>query len=280
MGKVELKLKKEPTFSLEAESITPDNFKGKTDKEIRALQVFHGNEKLTIKDFFTVKGSSGDNLEEIEIEITGDLTKVKRIGEKMSGGKIIINGDIGMHVGNSMTGGKIVVNGNAGDWAGAMMEGGELEINGNAGNYVGAAYRGNWVGMTNGLIKVKGSVGFEAMIWARGSTPQKRFPKLVCGSARQFLGLHNHGGIIICEGDAEARVAADQARGFVVVKGKVGRMMPSFKKIGNVSEIDLPDGEKISGNFIEYSGDHATSHVFLDKEKTIKGTGGRLFVSK
>lgn len=280
MGKVELKLKKEPTFSLEAESITPDNFKGKSEKEINELRLFHGNEKLTIKDFFTVKGDPGDNLNEIEIEINGDLSKVKRIGEGMSGGKIIINGDVGMHVGNTMSGGKIVVNGNADDWAGAMMKGGELEITGNAGNYVGAAYRGNWVGMTKGLIKVKGSVGFEAMIWARGSTPQKRFPKLICGSAGQFLGLHNHGAIIICEGDAEARVAADQARGVVVVKGKIERKMPSFKKIGDVSEINLPDGDKISGKFLEYSGDHATMHIFLNKEKTLKGTRGRLFVAK
>lgn len=270
MGKIELKLKKEPTFSLEAESISPDNFKGKTEKEIMVLRLFHGNEKLKIKDFFTVKGNGGDNIDDIEIAISGNLVKIKRIGEKMSGGKIVINGDVGMHVGNSMSGGKIVVKGNADDWAGAMMKGGELEITGNAGNYVGAAYRGNWEGMTNGIIKVKGSVGFEAMIWARGSTPQKRFPKFICGSAGQFLGLHNHGGIIICEGDAEARVAADQARGVVVVKGKIKRMMPSFKKIGEVPEIELPDGKKITGNFFEYSGDHATS----------KETKGRLFVAK
>jgi formylmethanofuran dehydrogenase subunit C len=279
MAQIELKLKKEPLFSLEAESITPDNFKGKSDKGIGDLRVFHGNEKLTIKDFFNIKGSAGDNLDEIKIIINGNLLKVKRIGEKMSGGSITINGDVGMHVGNTMSGGKILVNGNADDWAGAMMTGGELEITGSAGNYVGAAYRGNWVGMTNGVIKVKGSVGFEAMIWARGSTPQKRFPKLICGSAGQFLGLHNHGAIIICEGDAEARVGADQARGVIVVKGKIGRMMPSFKKKGNVSEITLPDGEKISGKFVEYMGDLATMNIFLDKEKTTKGTHGKLFVS-
>lgn len=280
MGKVELKLKKEPTFSLEAESITPDNFLGRSDKEIGDLPIFHGNEKLAIKDLFNVSGNAGDKLDEVEIVVNGNLSKVKRIGEKMSGGSIIINSDVGMHVGNTMTGGKLLVNGNADDWAGAMMEGGELEITGNAGNYVGAAYRGNWIGMTDGIIKVKGSVGFEAMTWARGSTPQKKYPKLICGSATQFLGIHNHGGIIICEGDAEARVAADQARGFVVVKGKIERMMPSFKKIGEVTEVNLPDGEKIAGKFIEYSGDHATSHVWLDKEKTVKGTRGRLFVAK
>lgn len=270
MGKIELTLKKEPTFSLEAESITPDNFKSKTQKDIANLIIFHGNEKLSLKDYFDIKGTAGNNLDDIEIVINGNLSKVKRIGEKMSGGAITINGDVGMHVGNTMNGGKIVVNGNAADWAGAMMEGGELEITGNAGNYVGAAYRGNWEGMTNGVINVKGSVGYESMIWARGSTPKKRFPKLICGSAGQFFGLHNHGGIIICEGNAEARVAADQARGFVVVKGKIGRIMPSFKKIGEVSEIELPDGEKISGKFIEYSGDHATSAK----------TKGRLYVAR
>ena len=81
----------------------------------------------------------------------------------MTGGEIIIHGNVGMHVGNQMKGGKIVVNGDADDWAGAMLKGGELEITGNAGNYVGAANRGFWKGMENGIIRVKGKVGVEAL---------------------------------------------------------------------------------------------------------------------
>jgi formylmethanofuran dehydrogenase subunit C len=219
----------------------------------------------------------------LKIIIDGDLSNVKRIGEKMTGGEIVINGDVGMHVGNQMSGGKILVNGNADDWAGAMLNGGELEITGDAGNYIGAAYRGFWKGMTKGVIKLKGKVGVESMLWANGSVPAKRFPTLICGSAGSFLGIHNHGGTIIVEGDVDRCTGADQIWGTIVIKGKVSRLLPSYKKIGEVKEIELPNGEKITGKFIEYSGDHSVkkNHSVIDKKtnELKKGDNGRLYVA-
>ncbi len=268
LAEIKLKLKNKLTFPLEAESITPDNFAGKSLEEIKKLPVYYGNEEATIGDFFDVSGKTS-KLEEMKIIMEGDLSKVKRIGEKMSGGVIEIKGNVGMHVGNQMKGGKIVVNGNADDWAGAMLQGGELIINGDAGNYVGAAYRGYWIGMTNGVIRVKGKVGMEALLWARSSKGAKKWPILYCGSAAGFLGAHNHGGTIIVEGDCERCVGADQAWGTIVIKGKVSRLLPSFKKLGEVSEIELPNGEKITGKFVELSGDHSVK----------KETNGRLYVA-
>ncbi|MFX0188131.1 MAG: formylmethanofuran dehydrogenase subunit C [Candidatus Hodarchaeota archaeon] len=268
MAEVKLKLKKQTIFPLEAESISPDHFAGKTINEIKKLIVYHGNEQSTIGAYFDVSGKSGD-ANELIIIIDGDLSNVKRIGEKMSGGEIVINGNVGMHVGNQMKGGKIVVNGDADDWAGAMLKGGELEINGDAGNYVGAAYRGFWKGMENGIIKVNGKVGHEAMLWARSSKGAKKFPMLICGEAGAFLGIHNHGGTIIIDGDVDRCAGADQAWGIIIIKGKVKRKLPSFKKIGEVKEIALPNDEVIRGKFVEYSGDHS-----VEKE-----TNGRLFIA-
>ncbi|MFX1316149.1 MAG: formylmethanofuran dehydrogenase subunit C [Promethearchaeota archaeon] len=282
MPEIKLKLKKQSILPLEAESITPDNFAGKTMDQIRKLPLYHGNEQITIGDYFTASGKS-DNINDTKIIIDGDLSKVKRIGEKMSGGEIVINGNVGMHVGNNMSGGKILVNGNADDWAGAMLQGGELEITGDAGHYIGAAYRGNWQGMKNGIIKVKGKVGNECLSWANGSVPAKRFPTLICGGAGAFLGVHNHGGTIIVEGDVDRCAGADQAKGTIVIKGKISRRLPSFKKIGEVSEIELFNGEKINGKFIEYSGDHSVTknHSVIDKKtgKVNIGANGRLFIA-
>ena len=174
-----------------------------------------------------------------------------------------------MHVGNNMSGGKIIVNGNADDWAGAMLKGGELEINGDAGNYIGSAYRGFWQGMSNGIIRVKGKVGIESMLWARSSKGAKQFPFLYCGSAGQFLGVHSHGATIIVEGNCDRCAGADQAWGTIVIKGKVSRILSSYKKIGEVNEVELPNGEKIKGKFIEYSGDHSVK----------KETNGRLYIA-
>ncbi|KKL87757.1 hypothetical protein LCGC14_1931520 [marine sediment metagenome] len=282
MGEIKLKLKKEPIFPLEAETISPDRFTGKSETEIKNLIIYHGNEEKTIGNFFDVDGK-GEDVSDIKIILEGNLSKVKRIGEKMTGGEIIINGDVGMHVGNRMSGGKILVNGNADDWAGAMLNGGELEITGDAGHYVGAAYRGFWKGMQNGIIKVNGKIGDEALTWVNGSKPAKRFPTLICGSAGSFLGIHGHGGTIIVEGDCNRCIGADQVRGTIVVKGKVSRILPSYKKIGEVQEIELMSGDIITGKFIEYSGDHsvAKNHSKIDKktEKVSNSSNGRLFIA-
>jgi len=282
MSEIKLKLKNKINLPLEAESITPDNFAGKTIEDIKNLPVYLGKEQGTIGDYFIVSGKSGEK-NELKIIIEGDASNVKRIGEKMTGGEIIINSDVGMHVGNHMRGGKITVNGNADDWAGAMLKGGELEITGDAGNYVGAAYRGYWQGMTNGIIKVKGKVGVESMLWAKGSAPSKKFPTLICGSAGSFLGIHNHGATIIVEGDVDRCAGADQVRGIIVIKGKVPKILPSFKKIGEVKEIELFNGDKITGKFIEYSGDHSVTknHSVVDKKtgEISKSANGRLYIA-
>jgi formylmethanofuran dehydrogenase subunit C len=282
MTEIKLKLKRKPEFPLEAEVISPDKFNGKSAADIKKLIVYHGNEQKILGDFFEIAGDGGE-INDIKIIVNGDLSNVKRIGEKMTGGEVVINGNVGMHVGNSMSGGKILVNGDADDWAGAMLNGGELDITGNAGHYVGAAYRGFWKGMQNGLIKVKGKIGDEALTWVNGSKPAKRFPTLICGSAGSFLGIHSHGGTIIVEGDCDRCIGADQVRGTIVVKGKISRILPSYKKIGETKEIELMNGEKIKGKFIEYSGDHsvAKNHSKIDKKtgEISKSSNGRLFVA-
>ncbi|MFW9936790.1 MAG: formylmethanofuran dehydrogenase subunit C [Candidatus Thorarchaeota archaeon] len=282
MVEVKLKLKKKIDLPLEADIISPNNFAGKTVAEIKKLELFYGKDSVTLGSFFDVSGKPGE-ITDTKIIIDGDLSKVKRIGEKMTGGEIVINSNVGMHVGSQMKGGKITVNGNADDWAGAMLQGGELEITGDAGHYVGAAYRGNWQGMKNGKITVKGKIGNEALSWANGSVAAKRFPTLICGSAGSFLGIHNHGATVIIEGNVDRCAGADQIQGTIVVKGKVSRILPSFKKIGEVKEIELPNGEKITGKFLEYSGDHSVkkNHSVTDKNtgKVKIGVNGRLYVA-
>ncbi len=268
MAEIKLKLKEVPKIPLEADAITPDVFSGKSIDEIKELKLFLGSEKVKLGDYFEVKGDSGE-AEDLKITIDGELSKVKRIGEKMTAGEVVINGDVGMHVGNQMEGGKITVNGNADDWAGAMLKGGELIIKGDAGHYTGSAYRGFWKGMKDGTIRVEGKVGNEAMLWARNSKGANKWPTLYCGEAGSFLGIHNHGGTIVVEGDVDRCCGADQAWGIIVVKGRLSTKLPSYKKIGEVDGVELPNGDKIKGKFIEYSGDHSVR----------KEAKGRLYIS-
>src|SRR5450756_1301079 len=139
---------------LDADNVTPDNFAGKTLDEVRAIEIYEGNRTYALGDYFEVSGETDPDPNEIGILIDGSVPKVKYIGMKMSAGKLLVKGSVGMYVGGWMTGGRIRVNGDAEAYAGIGMEGGELLIEGNAGDYLGATYRGDWRGMKGGKLSL------------------------------------------------------------------------------------------------------------------------------
>ncbi len=156
MNTIALTLKEPPTVPLEAEVLSPDTLAPLRHNEIGALPIFLGKRQLRLEDFFTVEGEGSD-----ELEIRGDLGRVKWIGRGMTRGKITVLGNAGMHLGAHMKGGTIEVRGNAADWIGAEMTGGLIHIHGDAGGQIGAAYRGSLSGMNGGVILVEGSAGME-----------------------------------------------------------------------------------------------------------------------
>src|SRR5437868_7066995 len=88
---------------LEVEGITSDLVRGKSLAEIEKLEVFEGNVKSRLADFFAVSGDARDEIHEWE----GDLSGVHWIGAKMQSGKIIVSGNGGRHIGSEMRGGGI-----------------------------------------------------------------------------------------------------------------------------------------------------------------------------
>ena len=75
-----LSLREAPDIPLEADTITPTHFAGKSVKDIEEIPIQQGNEVLKLKDFFDISGESGPTPDETEILIKGDLKKVKMIG--------------------------------------------------------------------------------------------------------------------------------------------------------------------------------------------------------
>src|SRR5689334_7495872 len=128
MAGITLTVKEQPTVPLEAESISPDTFAEVTNDAICALPIFLGKRQHRLEDFFEVEGEKSD-----ELEIRGDVGRVKWIGRDMTRGRINVASNAGMHLGAYMKGGVIEVRGNASDWAGAEMTGGFIHIHGNAG---------------------------------------------------------------------------------------------------------------------------------------------------
>jgi formylmethanofuran dehydrogenase subunit C len=257
MREIILVPKDQPRVGLQAEVIKPEEFAGKDIEEIKNLEVFCGNRKSKLGDFFEVSGSKADDAGELRIVIDGSVSRTKRIGEEMGAGEIQIKGDVDMYVGAKMKGGKIVVEGNADSFAGQQMRGGELLIKGNVKDYLGASYRGDWRGMKGGSIVVEGNAGSELGEFMMGGRIA------VKGDCGPFAGVHMKKGLIVIGGSTPGRVGAEMVGGNIVVMGEIESMLPSFMLKGEEENIEI-DGERFEGRFEKYSGDHA--------ERNAKGT--------
>ncbi|MBA7635198.1 Formylmethanofuran--tetrahydromethanopterin formyltransferase [subsurface metagenome] len=111
---------------VEAETIRPDIFTGKSHEEIEALPLYQGNREVPLGELFEVRGERASR-----IRLSGDLSHIKKIGWGMKEGRIIIQGNVGMHFGADMRDGEILVEGDASDWLGGEMKGGLISpVNG------------------------------------------------------------------------------------------------------------------------------------------------------
>jgi formylmethanofuran dehydrogenase subunit C len=249
-----LTLKEQPTVPLEAESLSPDVLTGSAHDAVRALPVFLGKRRCRLDDFFEVEGDGGD-----ELELRGDLRKVKWVGKGMTHGRITVAGSVGMHLGAYMTGGTIEVAGDAGDWVGGEMSGGTIRVRGNAGGQIGAAYRGSPSGMNGGTILIDGSAGIEI------GMRMKRGIIAVRGPVRDFVGLQMKGGTIVLMGGAELRTGAWMQRGTIISLTPL-RLLPTFADCCTYSPAFLrlyanhlrPLGFSLpEGSYRRYAGDAA-----------------------
>jgi formylmethanofuran dehydrogenase subunit C len=213
---ITLTLKDQPNVPLEAENLCPDVIAPLTRDAVRALPIFLGKRQVRVDDFFEVEGEASDQL-----ELRGDLAKVKWIGRGMTRGRITVAGNAGMHLGAYMKGGTIEVTGNVSDWIGAEMRGGLIRVAGNAGGQAGAAYRGSMAGMNEGTILIGGSAGLEV------GMRMKRGIIVVGGPVRDFTGLQMKGGTIFLLGGAELRTGAWMTRGTIVTLSPIP-LLPTF----------------------------------------------------
>jgi formylmethanofuran dehydrogenase subunit C len=224
---VTLSLRETPELPLEADSITPTHFAGKTAKAIGELPLQQGNQVLQLKEFFDISGESGPTPDETEIVVKGDLRKVKMIGKEMNGGKITIEGDAGMYLGAEIIAGRIHVKGSVGDWAAAEMEGGNIQIEGDAGDYFCSGYRGSTDGMKGGRVYVAGNVGREMAAHMRKGLIA------VKGNVGPQSAIRMMGGTVIVVGDMAERVGVQATKGMIFCLGKMESMFPTYKFSGS-----------------------------------------------
>jgi formylmethanofuran dehydrogenase subunit C len=216
-----LTLRKKTSVPLEVEGITPDTVRDKSLAEIEKLEIFEGNVKSRLADFFTVGGDANDEIHEWE----GDLAGVHWIGAKMQSGRIVVSGNAGRHIGSEMRGGEIHVQGNAGDWVGGEMHGGLIHVRGKAGHLVGAAYRGSARGMTKGTILIGGEAGNEI------GHSMRRGLIAIGGGIGDLAGINMLAGSILLFGDSGIRHGAGMKRGTIAfLGGKAPPLLPTFRR--------------------------------------------------
>ena len=213
---LKLTLATAPEAPLEAEVLMPDRLDGLDAGAAAALPVLHGNQAARLGDFFRVEAHDGD-----ELRLEGDLARVKLIGAAMSRGRIVVEGDVGMHLGAVMSGGEIVVAGDAGDWVGPEMRGGRIVVEGDAGHAVGSAYRGSRIGMKGGEIVVHGRAGNEVGNTMRGGLVA------IGGACGDFAGVNMLAGTIVVLGELGIRSGAGMKRGTIVAM-RAPEVLPTF----------------------------------------------------
>lgn len=241
MQEVFLKPRMQFKIPVEAENISPDRFAGRTETEINALEIWAGNQKTMLGELFLVKVNGSGAAGDTKIVLEGDFSRVKRIGEGMTSGLIMIKGSADMHLGARMSGGKISVMGNVDSWAGREMKAGEIMIEGNAGYYLGSGYRGETCGMRGGKITVMGNVLDYAGEHMCGGEI------VVKGNAGLLPGLSNNGGKIVIDGTT-SMPGSEMLKG-TIIAGKVEEIMPSFKPEGSET-VDGVQYRKYTGDVI------------------------------
>lgn len=218
---LETKPRRKPKIPIEAESIIPQNFLRGTD-----LVIFEGNKERHLDEIFfiSVEGPAVSP-DQVEVILKGDTGRIKRVGEYMNAGKIVIEGDIGMHCGNFMSAGQIVINGNADGWLGREMRGGEIICHGNAGHYCAAGYRGEKRGMRGGRVEVLGNAGDFTAEYLSGGVV------IIRGDAGDLPGVEMRGGSLVIEGDC-SRPCGNMTGGTCMIFGSVLDILPTFVKKG------------------------------------------------
>ena len=215
-----LSYKAKTSIPVEIEGLVPNWTRDKSLAEIQQFQLFHGNERLPLAEFFDVSGDPSD----ARMELEGELAGVHWIGAGMTDGVIQVSGNAGRHVGSEMSGGEIHVEGSAGDWVGGEMHGGLIHVRGRAGHLIGAAYRGSKRGMTGGTILIGGEVGNEI-----GHT-MRRGLLVVGGGSGDFVGINMIAGTILVLGNCGIRPAAGMRRGTVGLLGpERPKLLPTFR---------------------------------------------------
>ena len=197
-------LRQRPDQRLDLSPLVPHLLAGKTAAEIEHVELQTTRLRVSVAEMFRLRmGDAGS------IRIEGACERLDCVGRDMTGGEILVDGDVGVQAGRLMTGGRLVLHGNAGPWAASGLKGGSVEIRGTAGDYLGGPLAGEIAGMRGGTVVVHGGAGDRA-------------------------GDRMRRGTIIIEGEVGAYAGSRMIAGTLIVRRKAGPLPGFLMKRGTV----------------------------------------------
>jgi formylmethanofuran dehydrogenase subunit C len=216
-----LTLRARPDQRLDLAPLVPHRLAGMPAAEIERIEVQTTRRRVLLADIFRLR--MGDAA---QIRIEGACDRLDRIGHEMTGGEVVVEGDIGVQAGRLMTGGSLTVHGSAGPWAGSGMKGGTIEIFGDAGERLGGPIAGEIAGMRGGVVRVRGRVG------ERVGDRMRRGTIVVEGDAGAYAGSRMIAGTLVVVGRSGPLPGYLMRRGTIVLGKKGGALSPTFVDCG------------------------------------------------
>jgi formylmethanofuran dehydrogenase subunit C len=210
-----------PDQRLDLSPLVPYRLVGLTEAEIGKIELQTTRQRVAVGDVFRLRmGDAG------LIRIEGSCDRLDRIGEGMTGGAIVVEGDAGARAGRLMKDGRLTIRGSTGPYAASGMKGGAIEISGDAGDRLGGPVAGETAGMRGGLVLVHGRAG------ERAGDRLRRGTIVVEGGAGAYAGSRMIAGTIIVLGRTGPLPGYLMKRGTIVLGEKSEEMSPTFVDCG------------------------------------------------
>jgi formylmethanofuran dehydrogenase subunit C len=210
-------LRNHPPERLDLSGLVPHRLVGLSAADIAGIELQTTQHRITVGDMFRLR--MGDHA---RIRIEGGGERLDRIGLGMTGGEIVVEGDVGIEAGRLMSGGHLNIEGSAGPLAASGMKGGSLLISGDAGDRLGGPRPGETAGMRGGVVVVRGNAG------ERCADRMRRGTIVVEGRAASYPGSRMIAGTLIVRRRCGILPGYLMSRGTIVLGEGADELSPSF----------------------------------------------------
>jgi formylmethanofuran dehydrogenase subunit C len=221
MKRLTLTLRRRPDQRIDLSPLVPHLLAGKTASEIERIELQTTRHRLDLGEVFRVRMGDANR-----ICIEGGSDRLDHVGQAMTGGEVLVDGEVGVQAGRLMTGGRLIIRGHAGPWAASGMQSGVIEIFGAAGDRLGGPLAGEMSGMRGGIVVVRGRAG------ERAGDRMRRGMIIIEGEAGVYAGSRMIAGTLIVGRKAGTLPGFLLKRGSILLGGGCSELSPTFVDCG------------------------------------------------